>query len=571
MIDIRMRRIEQSPSSDTTTKVLQLCAVLRRPLTDLEICELLSLRTSQTSRDNSRFVHGMSMVVANSGGLLHMNEEENTIHYVHASVQNHLFGAVKYRSRFSAAELDLDLGLLILIYLNFNNFKHGLVKATAKTNARFDPVQLATTPIFGHASTASRVAQRLLSKYTAFNQTQHSERTIREALGKETEVGYPFLHYASAFWIDHLESISSDSNPRLWGLFNKIMSDDDVIAEMPWNERRNATTSWSSRDTLIVMEWALQYQKPSLVMYLLVHHGDTLNAKQKLRIVETATQRTLYRFIDVLFKKHRPSRKLGAAAWAQAAKFGCLQSVDLCIELGLPTNVEEWKDPTPLQIAAKGGHIKVVSRLLDTGADVNAETMVHRTALQAAAKGGHLEVVKRLLEANADVNVAPEGRFGRTALQAAAGGGHLEVVNRLLDVNAATTIHWRGALLAAAEGGYPEVVKRLLEANADVNAVTEGRFGRTALHAAARGGCLEVVTRLLDANADVNDSAALYSGCTALQAAAQGGHLEVVNRLLEAKADVSGPWGGGLTALQAAVARGYVEVERRLLDAGAKH
>jgi hypothetical protein len=57
----------------------------------MEFRELLSLTTSQRSRDIGQMVHDVGEVVADSGGLMYIDEEEQTMHYVHQCVKNLFF------------------------------------------------------------------------------------------------------------------------------------------------------------------------------------------------------------------------------------------------------------------------------------------------------------------------------------------------------------------------------------------------------------------------------------------------------------------------------------------------
>ena len=71
-----MDRIQQRSSSKDILKLLQFCGVLKRPLTVIEFRELLSLNPSQHSRDIGQMVHDVGEVVADTGGLMYIDEEE---------------------------------------------------------------------------------------------------------------------------------------------------------------------------------------------------------------------------------------------------------------------------------------------------------------------------------------------------------------------------------------------------------------------------------------------------------------------------------------------------------------
>ncbi|KAK6364055.1 hypothetical protein LTS17_012539 [Exophiala oligosperma] len=519
LIDKTIDRIQQCASSKDVLKLLQFCGILKRSLTVEEFRELLSFTTNQRARDIGQMIHDVGEIVAETGGLVYIDEEEQTVHYVHQSVKNHLFGRSPHRDGFCTTELDLHLGFLILIYLNFNDFKRSLVKVDSGSTTSFRPVDIAVSSVSGSNSQVLRTAARKLLRNRQNLQSlkgKDLERKIRDTVGtgdlstNQLESQYPFLEYAKSYWLDHLEEIEPESDARIWRLFDTLVKGENGLISTPWNAGR-VVSRVAYEKTKQTLEWALSNQKPALVMYELVHNIDTVRESDQQQILSIASGKALFRLMSVLIRKQTPSRGVIYKAFTKAAHLGLTDCVDLYIQKAFDPNdrPDEEYNTTPLQAAAEGGHLEVVDRLLTA-------------------------------KANANVNAAPSEEYGRTALQAAAEGGHLEVVDRLLTAKA--------------------------------NAAPAGSGGRTALQAAARGGHLEVVDRLLTAKAHVNAAAALCGGRTSLQAAAEGGHLEVVDRLLTAKANVDAldPGSGGRTALQFAAAEGHLQIVKRIEDAGGR-
>ncbi|WP_282604876.1 ankyrin repeat domain-containing protein [Pelagibius sp. Alg239-R121] len=117
-----------------------------------------------------------------------------------------------------------------------------------------------------------------------------------------------------------------------------------------------------------------------------------------------------------------------------ASDSGNLAQVTALLEKGLPVDVRDRDQWTPLMLSALQGHDKIVALLLDEGADIEAQDINGTTALMAAASSGWLSVVKRLMGAGADMDV--EDNAGETALYMAEQFEHRRVASYLAKVTA---------------------------------------------------------------------------------------------------------------------------------------
>ena len=81
-----------------------------------------------------------------------------------------------------------------------------------------------------------------------------------------------------------------------------------------------------------------------------------------------------------------------------------------------------YKDKTPLHLAAELGYTEIVNSLLNAGANFDLTTNDGLSALINAAMNGHAEVVNSLIVAGADINFAIKEGFyvGKTAIEAVA-------------------------------------------------------------------------------------------------------------------------------------------------------
>ncbi|CAI7598931.1 unnamed protein product [Penicillium glandicola] len=585
IFDRKLQRVRSETTAKDTIATLQFCGVAKRSLTVMEYQEVLSLCPGQTSLDSQKFPNDMNKVMRNCCGLIFVDEEDSTVHYVHHSVKQHLFNIDHSLSeKFDMKKLDQHLGLLCMTYLDLNTFKHQISKVAKGSSTPINPLQLGITPIYRSRNDTSRMAMKLLThrqhlQHLSPGELERKSRKLFDDLEPshvDIELqnrNFQFLDYARSCWVYHATDLDPELDHQMWKLFSRCVDGDLILAHRPWE---STYQTYGKKDDLPrAIQWFLAHGHFALLLYHIKHQSNTLTEKAKRQIIKNSRMQDRGRLIELIIKQSNNSLETLDYALFCASRGENIPLVEDLLRAGANAKVRVY-DQTALQGAAERGHLEVVERLLAWKAEVDAPAAVvnGRTALQAAAGEGHLKVVERLLSAGADINAPAADYKGRTALQGAAGGGHLEVVNLLLEAKAnvnATASRGRGgrtALQAAAERGHLEVVERLLAWKAEVDAPAAVVNGRTALQAAAGEGHLKVVERLLSAKADIDAAGSKhYGGRTALQAAAGGGHLEVVERLLEAKADVNAAAQSreGRTALQVAAERGHLEVVERLL------
>lgn len=118
-------------------------------------------------------------------------------------------------------------------------------------------------------------------------------------------------------------------------------------------------------------------------------------------------------------------------------------------DVDVDTRKKDFKERTPLMLAALARHNEIVEMLIGKGADVKATDSDGITALNLAALYGHDEVIKTLVRNGADVNASDKD--GVTALMFAVGKGHVNAVRILIeegadtnarDIHGSTALRW---------------------------------------------------------------------------------------------------------------------------------
>jgi ankyrin repeat protein len=141
---------------------------------------------------------------------------------------------------------------------------------------------------------------------------------------------------------------------------------------------------------------------------------------------------------------------------------GDLAGVRAEIESGVSPETLDYRDKTPLLLAAEQGQYEIAEYLLAAGADVDATTIKDSgevTPLRYAIDRRDFLMVKLFVENGADVNKA--NTHGWTPLMTAARVGDREIMAYLIDQGAdirARTADGTTALRTASNYGWTDIV-----------------------------------------------------------------------------------------------------------------
>lgn len=231
-------------------------------------------------------------------------------------------------------------------------------------------------------------------------------------------------------------------------------------------------------------------------------------------------------------------------------------------------NQRNFKDLTPIHLAAKCGNIAAVAAMVKVGGKIDARTPDGSSALFFCVP----EIIPALIELGADVNL--KNNSGCNAFVAARIEGQFE---RIIQFKK-TGLYGKkpklfklssgfGDIFSAASTGDNEVIKEILQTDkAQVNA-QEISLGETPLHRAVAAGLADTVRLLLQNGAEVNAIGDFLR--TPLHYAAVQGDLNVVKILCSASANVYALDARGSTPLHDAAAAGHRKIYAYLVEQGA--
>ncbi|VUC27773.1 unnamed protein product [Clonostachys rosea] len=200
----------------------------------------------------------------------------------------------------------------------------------------------------------------------------------------------------------------------------------------------------------------------------------------------------------------------GWTALHRAAYWGEEEIVDMLLEKGASTSIQDNDGWTPLYTAACGIEGTAMEKFLFTAQgertspkELEIADEKGYTPLLAAIERRRVDTVRVLIKAGANCNA--EDKQGVRALHHATTEGDESIVSLLLKSGAdcnAQDREARRALHYASNEGYNSIVLLLIQGGADCNAAD--KKGRRALHDASTQGHDDIVTTLLKKGAMVN-------------------------------------------------------------------
>lgn len=403
-------------------EIFYLVAAAQRPLTLEELREAFNINPGKTAWDADKLVSDMPRFLSDScGGLLAVDEEHLTVHFVHRSVKDYLFSEptnMMYDENMKKA--DLYMGDIIVTYLNLEWFDRQLAKAKStmlpRSRSNSSEMLEGSRPRYHIANRFEARLPKSNRRFTfrsIWGGSEASEPTIRENSRPEThsrlkaipenEVGFkertrrahPFLSYAQDYWLFHTKFFKP-ARVRGYDLWQDLIDGEVETIELPWQDYDNGCIKWIIQNE----HWALIDR--SLLKFTKEPSHHTA-AKLLLEFLEKKATDINDQDINL------------EAALYVASYLGNKAVVLLLLGKGADTNAVSGRYGTALTAASRRGHEEIARLLSDNGANFNAEAGDYGTALQAPSYHGHEEIARGLLLTNGvRVNADPQTTAGQS-------------------------------------------------------------------------------------------------------------------------------------------------------------
>ncbi|KAH8891549.1 hypothetical protein GQ53DRAFT_648642, partial [Thozetella sp. PMI_491] len=237
-------------------RILQVITVAHRPLSSGELREALSVSPGDNVWRPDNLLNDIFSALAYCGGLISVEEEEQTVRLVHHSAKQFLLGGFGPTNTpmFTSEDANGYMAAIIVTYLNYGVFDTQIsTTVVPQLNARAAPAKVLRSL---DASSTSRLALRLLrsrrqhdydmGKILADASTQFKSAPVHQFL---------FYSYAKLFWFHHAPYIP-EQEPALAGLLRRVSGAD---VESFTHGRRTSLMQASKRGILEAVEILLQY------------------------------------------------------------------------------------------------------------------------------------------------------------------------------------------------------------------------------------------------------------------------------------------------------------------------
>jgi hypothetical protein len=284
-------------NSEDSIQILKWTVGALRALTIKELREALTVRPGQTYFSSALLLNDLSTPVLNLRGLVYLDEDDLTVHLVHHSFKQHLLSESKNervaKFHFEQSSLDNELAMLCMTYLNFGDFKYHLAKAQPGSSVSLSPIKLASKAVGRSTETMEKLqmaklllrgSRRGVGKENSAQtmdmvMKQLEEISIRATRSGSQPVGEQralhFIEYARSYWIYHAKTLHSDTTPKAWAIFSRLVDPGDlgdpsenILAQTPWT-----ATEWSTRGRKM-SQWICDHDHLALLTYIESQSGN---------------------------------------------------------------------------------------------------------------------------------------------------------------------------------------------------------------------------------------------------------------------------------------------------------
>ncbi|OAL40002.1 hypothetical protein AYO20_00915 [Fonsecaea nubica] len=594
-------------------KTFTLVAAAQRPLTVQELREAVSILPGDTRGPG--LPSDMRSVLDKCGGLLVVDEEDDTVRFAHPSVRQYLTStsedAMTNYFHVDLHEADVTMGEICVTYLNSSFFQTG--EATSDSRGWIKPSATASTIVHRAlpSTTAAKHSQTLLkpNRKPDFDAEPYLERAYGYAIPERELWTHAFFPYAREFWLFHTKSF--EEKQVSYPLWLQLIYDHTQGVTLPfapevWSRLGldESLLEWTVENghgalLYLIIERLKKYSEVERVWQVLLAKGvylaldglhgsatlqravSSITAEMVPELLERSTnldprsaplwwaaQQSDELFRVVLRQENRRVNSTdpgGRSALSWAAQTGRRDIVVQLLEQDdINANLSDENGRTPLSFAVENFDSQVATLLLmRPDIDFNAQDRYGRTALSRAADCGNQNVVKLLLDHDSTVAESRD-LDGRTPLSWAASKGH-EATARLLIFNGAKVDSvdrlGQSPLSWAVEYGHYNIAK-LLVLEGKANPHLEDYRGRTPLLLAVENGHAEIVEVFLEAHKANTTSLSDHDKELLMLTAIRAGHQAIIQLLLH---EWGTPDSSGATALQTALSYGHTDISKFLL------
>ena len=300
---------------DYQTRILQLVTVAYRPLTTEELREAVSVIPGDATWNPARLLHDVYPVLACCGSLITVDEEEQSVRFIHHSVKQFLLGEFKGSAGaiFTMEDAHRTIADTVTTYLNYGVFDTQLSTLVIPKI----PAGAAPSKII-HAMDAGIVQSLALKLLRSRRETNFSMINVLADASKQLQPSrierFHFYSYAKSYSQQHVWQISEHEPVILYQLSKLVQR---KIVDVDARDDKGRTPLF----------WAAEYGREGIAR-LLLDNGADVNAKDRdcRTALSYAAERWHKAVVQLLFENgaviyaHRQTLE-GHRDWVRAFAF----------------------------------------------------------------------------------------------------------------------------------------------------------------------------------------------------------------------------------------------------------
>lgn len=400
-------RIISGRNEHIAKQVFRWVATAKEPLSLDQLSEVIFIEIGQPYLKPERRSNGLKHISSWCENLVQVDEELQTVQFVHQSVQQFLLskshGARHNQFSIEIEDVDHYVGEICVTYLNLNDFKKALARRQQPLPP-MPPIAMAGTALRPHWKVAASFSS--LWKFNLDTRGGSEAATAVEATARgddagdpraSIEAGHPFLTYAAIHWIFHTTRFERDKS-KTWSLWVQMIRDGHDLAKKPWDEGQ------PDQSNTAVLKWSCKYGHYAVVRLLV--RDSIMTADDKNQVLLEATRHGDITLLDIVLETKSSALQIDHAC--QLA----IEGNQLDILPRLVTAGADCEDA--LLAAAHSGKIEAIDYLLTVSDG--------QVAIQAAVENDDREATRHLIRSGVDVQIV---------LQSAIKAGNLEAIRCL--------------------------------------------------------------------------------------------------------------------------------------------
>lgn len=212
-----------------------------RPLSLGEFQEAMSVELGKTTMDLPKSINDVQGLLACCGSLIYLDEESDTLHFIHNSVKQFLLEdpldsrppsgfnvGVPSAHQFTLEEANLEMGGIMVTYLNYDELD---TQISTKIPISMSHVPMTIVGSSLHKSKAAKAMALKLPKGGRGDMNIDIGDAIVAESGfydRITVRQFHFRHYASKYWLDHTRTIHAAAS-CVSGLFKTLVARSDLV------------------------------------------------------------------------------------------------------------------------------------------------------------------------------------------------------------------------------------------------------------------------------------------------------------------------------------------------------